>query len=209
MKKITQTSASALSGVLSEIILLSRLNHPNVVRYFTAWIEDEGPREESQRPTCSSKDESVSALEDSDIEFGHSTGGLDFISSSGFPKVEFGYDSGEDVSSSEAIEDDGWSSEEDTEEHRGPHGGEQRQGPGTGSTGANGRLGHKRSFSHVQSTRTTLFIQMEYCENKVCSPPRNYYHNSDGFRLCGTSSKATSAQTMKSAGGFFDRYWRV
>lgn len=167
VKKITQTSASALSGVLSEIILLSRLNHPNVVRYFTAWIEYEGPREGSKQSSCATEDESVSALEGSDIAFGQSRGGLDFISTSGFPKIEFGYDSDEDDASSEAVEDDESSSGDEIERYSGPHGREQRQGLGTASTDGNARLGHKQPYSPVQSTRTTLFIQMEYCENKV------------------------------------------
>lgn len=41
IKKIKQKTASALSEVLSEVMLLSRLNHPYVVRYFTAWPEEE------------------------------------------------------------------------------------------------------------------------------------------------------------------------
>lgn len=209
VKKITQTSASALSGVLSEIILLSRLNHPNVVRYFTAWIEDEGPREGSKDPSCATADESISALGGSDVAFGQSTGGLDFISSSGFPKIEFGYDSGEDDTSSEAVDDDESSSEDETEDYSESPGGEQRQGLGTASSDADARLGHKRSYSHVQSTRTTLFIQMEYCENKVCSPGASTISKSDHIRLCATSSKRTCTRTTKRAGGCSDRPWRV
>ena len=209
VKKITQTSASALSGVLSEIILLSRLNHPNVVRYFTAWTEVEGPREGSKQPSCATEDESISTLGGSDIVFGQSTGGLDFISTSGFPKIEFGYDSGEDDASSEAVEDDESSSEDELEGYGEQHGGKQRQGLGIAPTGANARLEHKRSYSHVQSTRTTLFIQMEYCENKVCYPTASTISTSNEFRLYGTSSKGTSMQIMKSAGGCLDRHWRV
>lgn len=39
VKKIRQNTASPLSEVLSEVMLLSRLNHPYVVRYYSAWPE--------------------------------------------------------------------------------------------------------------------------------------------------------------------------
>lgn len=41
IKKIKASSAAALDGVLSEVMLLSRLNHPYVVRYFSARAEDD------------------------------------------------------------------------------------------------------------------------------------------------------------------------
>lgn len=98
IKKIKQKSASALTDVLSEVMLLSRLNHPCVVRYYTAWPEEDIPNMSDL-----DDDESMTIdTEDSGSEFGgsqedvdgngisQSTGGLDFISSSGYPKIEFG-----------------------------------------------------------------------------------------------------------------------
>jgi translation initiation factor 2-alpha kinase 4 len=104
IKKIKQKSAAALSEVLSEVMLLSRLNHSCVVRYYTAWPEAEADGDDT---TTSDGDDSDS---DSDVSpgttttdggaFGRSTGGLDFISSSGYPKIEFGSDA-------ESEDDDG------------------------------------------------------------------------------------------------------
>ncbi|KAH9860197.1 hypothetical protein IAQ61_011981 [Plenodomus lingam] len=100
IKKIKQKSASALTEVLSEVMLLSRLNHSCVVRYYTAWPEEDAPgfsEADGDGTTALSEDDSDS---DSDISPGTtrdtalngSTGGLDFISSGGYPRIEFGSD---------------------------------------------------------------------------------------------------------------------
>ncbi len=101
IKKIKQKSASALTEVLSEVMLLSRLNHSCVVRYYTAWPEEDGfgtsDADEDESTTFDGADsESDSEFSDDatddDVGFSRSTGGLDFISSSGYPKIEFGSD---------------------------------------------------------------------------------------------------------------------
>lgn len=98
IKKIKQNSASALTEVLSEVMLLSRLNHPCVVRYYTAWPEEDNPgmsEEDEDASTTLDSDDSDSDSDDAGndidaIDFSQSAGGLDFISSSGYPKIEFG-----------------------------------------------------------------------------------------------------------------------
>lgn len=100
IKKIKQKSASALTEVLSEVMLLSRLNHSCVVRYYTAWPEEDipgFPEVEEDESTTFGEDESDSGSEfspgiDETADMNGSTGGLDFISSSGYPKIEFGSD---------------------------------------------------------------------------------------------------------------------
>jgi translation initiation factor 2-alpha kinase 4 len=101
IKKIRQKTASALTEVLSEVMLLSRLNHPCVVRYYTAWPEEEttsmSDSDDDDESTTFDADDSGSDLDISPGDsgasgFGASTGGLDFISSSGYPKIEFGSD---------------------------------------------------------------------------------------------------------------------
>jgi translation initiation factor 2-alpha kinase 4 len=101
IKKIKQKSASALTSVLSEVMLLSRLNHPCVVRYYTAWPEEDtaGMLEaDDDESTTFDTDETLSESDGSDdgtddgVPFSQSTSGLDFISSSGYPKIEFGSD---------------------------------------------------------------------------------------------------------------------
>jgi translation initiation factor 2-alpha kinase 4 len=100
IKKIKQKSASALTEVLSEVMLLSRLNHPCVVRYYTAWPEEDVPgmtEAEDDASTTFDSDDSQSNSDGSQdgtdgAGFSVSTGGLDFISSSGYPKIEFGSD---------------------------------------------------------------------------------------------------------------------
>jgi translation initiation factor 2-alpha kinase 4 len=100
IKKIKQKSAAALTNVLSEVMLLSRLNHPCVVRYYTAWPEEDGPgttEVDDDESTALGSDESDSETDGSEtgtdgVAYSASMEGLDFISSSGYPKIEFGSD---------------------------------------------------------------------------------------------------------------------
>ncbi|KAI9741801.1 MAG: hypothetical protein M1834_000187 [Cirrosporium novae-zelandiae] len=167
VKKITEKSKSALTDVLSEIMLLSRLNHPYVVRYFTAWIEEDFNQAQSNNEVAVSSTDSPSSVSDSDeeydqdleLELAHSAGGLDFISSSGYPKIEFGYDSDEEEPSTES---DGVISP----------GLQSRSGRSTGVRSPTRRspkpqTRKSRSSSEAASTSTTLYIQMEYCEKKT------------------------------------------
>jgi translation initiation factor 2-alpha kinase 4 len=113
IKKIKQKSASALTEVLSEVMLLSRLNHPCVVRYYTAWPEEDGPgviEPDDDASTASDSDdlddshsESEGSQDGTDgVGFSMSTGGLDFISSS-YPKIEFGSDAESDEDDDGAV----------------------------------------------------------------------------------------------------------
>lgn len=155
IKKISQKSTAALKDTLSEIMLLSRLNHPYVVRYFTAWLEEDfGDIDED---VISSTDGGLFSSHDSDdeVDFDYkSTGGLDFISSRGYPKIEFGFDSDE--------ENDGTLSDVDK--------GETSDTCETASIGGRETsVSRIRSSSQSRPVSTTLYIQMEYCEKHVSS----------------------------------------
>ena len=157
IKLIAQASASALTGVLSEVILLSRLNHPNVVRYFTAWTEEDEWRRGDHKVNAASDASDSSSTGSPDAEFGHSAPGLDFISSSGYPKIEFGYDSGdeEDHNSEVVYDEDNPSDNESNSSHGGP-------------SDAIISATRRRSSANI-AVKTTLYIQMEYCERQVHS----------------------------------------
>ncbi|OJD14239.1 PEK/GCN2 protein kinase [Emergomyces pasteurianus Ep9510] len=144
IKKISSKSGIALKDILSEIMLLSRLNHPYVVRYFTAWLErDYHPAdEEAVSSTAANSDHP-----EDDVDFGYSTSGLDFISSKGYPDIEFGYDS------------DGHTDSDTASEESGNH----KQGSPL-RTDEGPSLQRQRSGSSSQHVTTTLYIQMEYCE---------------------------------------------
>ncbi|KAH8430468.1 putative protein kinase (Gcn2) [Aspergillus melleus] len=144
VKKISQRSAAALKDTLSEIMLLSRLNHPYVVRYYTAWLEeDHGHIDED---AVSSSDGYFSGRDSNAYEY--STGGLDFISSSGYPKIEFGGDSDE--------ERDGTTPSQNF----------KRETPETygSESGTGADLSRVMSGSQGRPVLSTLYIQMEYCE---------------------------------------------
>lgn len=141
VKKISQSSAAALKDTLSETMLLSRLNHPYVVRYYAAWLEEDFNHIEEE--AISSTEGDPFAAQDHH-EF--STGGLDFISSSGYPKIEFAV-SDSDEENEGTISDRG-----------------SRETPDMGRTGAS----EDAELTRVRSAvLTTLYIQMEYCEKHV------------------------------------------
>lgn len=145
VKKISQTSAAALKDTLSEIMLLSRLNHPYVVRYYTAWLEEDFNQIEEE--AISSTEGDPFASQD---HRAFSTGGLDFISSSGYPKIEFAASDSED-------DNEGTISDR-------PH----HDTPETYETGTeHSEISRAQSGSYGRPILTTLYIQMEYCEKHV------------------------------------------
>ncbi|KAF2652136.1 kinase-like protein [Lophiostoma macrostomum CBS 122681] len=161
IKKIRQKSASALTEVLSEVMLLSRLNHPSIVRYYTAWPEEEVSADLDQDDQSSmtfTRDESGSESELSpgntgvDGGFGRSTGGLDFISSN---RIEFGSDDEDEEDDDGAIVFGS-----DTDDENAIASTPDPQSP----------LAKKRTMSSSMPTRpvrTILYIQMEFCEKQT------------------------------------------
>ena len=157
IKKIAQTSAAALSGVLSEIMLLSRLNNPFIVRYYTAWIEEEEGDSRSSMAEEAMESDAEDASEDvSDEKISYlpdsNTRGLDFLSSGGYAGFEFGYDSDDDDAPSLAVET------------------EDEQDASKSSEDDKAMLAKKarrRRSSAAHASQVTLYIQMEYCEKQT------------------------------------------
>lgn len=169
IKKIRQTSISALNKVLSEIVMLSQLNHPNVVRYFTAWTENEGPRRPGS--SLSSSSSSSISLTDGDREglFTKSSGGLDFIGAEP-PNVIFGFDDDEEGPELKAAENTEGVKESDTQSEEGSDYWSEEDSEGDSDQAVDGQLAipkRRHSSSHELSTETTLYIQMQYCERQV------------------------------------------
>ncbi|EDO18670.1 hypothetical protein Kpol_1055p25 [Vanderwaltozyma polyspora DSM 70294] len=182
IKKIRHTEEK-LSTILSEVMLLASLNHQYVVRYYAAWLEEDINNEEVFESTDeeedSLSDNSDDETEDSDStddelfnqssmfrtrsEVGMESGNWDFISNSGYPEIEFA-NSNEDGSlkSSTALstecsdddDDDDDDSDDDDES----------------MNGNNNRVASSKNRNIKQKQvkqKSTLFIQMEYCENRT------------------------------------------
>lgn len=146
IKKIHHTQ-NKLTNILSEVMLLSRLSNQYVVRYFTAWLEEDfsyGSEaavsfdDESGDEPDFDDDEEDSAQIHSMQDF-DSMSGLDIMSDSMQDlNIEFGYDSDEASSSNG-----------------------QQVGHTASSLAA---LAPRYESRATQYVRSTLFIQMEYCE---------------------------------------------
>ncbi|KXL51017.1 hypothetical protein M433DRAFT_157862 [Acidomyces richmondensis BFW] len=155
VKKVKQ-APQLLDQVLSEVMLLNRLNHPYVVRYFSTWVENDissAILEEDTTTTANTTTGDATVEESSDglrYDFGfQSAGGLDFVSSSGYPHIEFDEDD-------EADGEDRDSSEIDTVSKDGA------QQPNENAV--NEELHLKRSRSESHRLPSILYIQMEFCE---------------------------------------------
>lgn len=169
IKKI-QATADELTHILQEVILLSRLNHQYVVRYYAAWLEDDYSIEydenvfesdsdsegiESQtdssavRSKVTSLSSSLADLRVNERDLSRISSSLDFISNSrsGYPTIQFGESSDEDETSDKP-DTDSESSSDDEEL----------------SSSDSARNGQVESHRREQKPRSTLFIQMEYCE---------------------------------------------
>ena len=182
IKKIKQDSTSSLNTVLSEVVLLSQLNHPNVVRYFTAWIEKDGFQVPGYSRTSSSdfssSHSSKLSLEAnrasglfqgrSDGLFAKSSGGLDFIAADP-PDIIFGYDDededpGGDRMSTALSEQEGKPGRIESIDGEKEHWSEEKDEKPKGNQNEAGR---KFSKSGELVTKTILYIQMQYCERQV------------------------------------------
>lgn len=168
IKKVKAQSKSALDPVLSEVTVLSRLNHPNVVRYFAAWIDD-GVALDDRLSSESSGDEILSSFIDGGRRpvLSSSSRGLDFISSSN-AHVVFGNDNDADKTAGEYSEDES-SDDEEAEQSSGS----SHRPNEPGSDGIDKTFPHTEaklgSGFHKQATLTVLYIQMEYCKPEVGS----------------------------------------
>ena len=156
IKKISQASPAALSSVLSEVMVLSRLNSPYVVRYITAWLQEDGNQ---------MKDGEIESSQDGGTDdmlsfMPHSaTGGLDFISSGGYQGIEFGYSSDEEAGS-EAVSDSDASTDDATDE--------SQAGASKAVEALTIQHRPRRRSSANRVVSVQLYIQMEFCQ-QVCS----------------------------------------
>lgn len=180
IKKIKQDSATALARVLGEIIMLSLLNHPNIVRYFTAWTETDGSNQPRSVLSSSSRRSSLSLTNgDPNGLFAKSSGGLDFISAD-HPEIVFGYSNDDEGPDSQVIVDeesdpeiDEQNSGEIDDEIDQENDDRESEDSDEDATNSLAQSKHRRSSSHTSEVNTILYIQMQYCERQVgvsCHP---------------------------------------
>lgn len=154
--------------MLSEVTVLSRLNHPNVVRYFAAWIDD-GIALDDYIDSESSGDETLSSLTTGGRRpiLPSSSRGLDFISSSN-AHVIFGNDNDADITAEECSQDES-SDDEDSDQSSEKSDGETKPDVDAANRNIPTTEAKSGSASQAQATWTVLYIQMEYCKPEVGS----------------------------------------
>ncbi|CAI4213800.1 unnamed protein product [Parascedosporium putredinis] len=156
IKIIRVSTKSTLTEVLKEVALISKLNHPAVVRYYDAWVDtvaDSAAVSDSDDDDEELSDAETEGTTDSGPSPMAPSGGLDFMSSSGYPEIEFGYDTGEEDEDGQ----NGNGMTEETEES------EEATDEQMDSTSPN-QLRHVRSHEPAQRI---LYISMEYCDRRT------------------------------------------
>lgn len=152
VKKIISNSESALSEIIPEIVLLSRINSIHVVRYVNAWIEKEDVAEtEEDTTTVSEIETDPFGTHDPFSEIPSSV--HDFMNSTDIGGIEFGLDSDEDV------EDGGAAVSSESEES------EPENRPGRSPSKL--PIRQARQNRDDPATKFVLYIQMEYCEKST------------------------------------------
>ena len=152
IKKIFVNTSSTLTEVLKEVALISKLNHPAVVRYYDAWVDTVTDTSAMETDTDFSEDMSEEEVTESDSAPYAMSGGLDFMSSSGYPVIEFGYDSEED-------EEQGENGYNRQSSERDPDG-----TPDQSSRTPETRAQHEQLGTPAQRI---LYISMEYCDRRT------------------------------------------
>lgn len=166
VKIINKCTEIALDKVLNEVRLLSQLNHPNVVRYYTAWKEVDAPSMNENHDDSSDETESSSEeAEAMDLVFARSSGGLDFIGSNNDKPFSDEESTEDELDGGAVSEDDGIVfGEDDDETSEKPQA--QPRPDNLGQTHTVPQV-RRQSSSRQEAVNNTLYIQMEYCEKQT------------------------------------------
>lgn len=158
VKKIRSRTGSALNDVLSEIMILSQINHPYVVRYYNAWLESDTVGQ-SDRVDVSISTVGSSSSDNDDCRIVQAPSALDFMSQSG-PDV-FESDTDEETSLGEDCETSGQAVNQNFR-----YASSNRLGGEDCNTDEMNNP-RRKSITQARISDSTLYIQMEYCERKV------------------------------------------
>lgn len=187
IKRIRHTE-DKLAKILNEVMLLARLNHQYVVRYYAAWLEDDhdfsssaikSSDDEFESDESDTESEGDSDLLSKDADLDSSRSGTrtnsqsftDFISGSQNQSIDFSFsddsDEEEDTHDRKTGDEEQSSNDFDTDDIN-----EENDDPfefGTPDTTMKLQTTNKTpKFDKKKSKKkSVLFIQMEYCENRT------------------------------------------
>ena len=179
IKKIRHTE-DKLSKILNEVMLLARLNHQYVVRYFAAWLEDDMDFDSSAIDSSDGEEDEEDEDEEEDDDCGqnknqsgrtysdtrtNSQSFTDFISGSHNQSIDFSFS--DDELEDDNFDEDSHSFADDDADAKSDLDDDPFE---FGTPEVTVKVQEeKKKIKPKSKKRSVLFIQMEYCENRTLS----------------------------------------
>ena len=176
IKKIRPSSKGSLEELYAEVILLSQISHPNIIRYITAWVEEQASNSTSDGDQSSLSDASTSFQTGNPVEYQPGSVAMEFVSRAemvshfsaraGSLQIEFADSEGDDSESKSESESEASYLSEGSKSPDGVGSSLETDGASRSTQSQSLHPAPMRRVSSVPSA-SVLYIQMELADSNT------------------------------------------